>query len=315
MKTIIKTLVGVLLSLTAFGQQDESFSQYFFNPMFVNPAYAGSRDVFSGTLVHRSQWIGLEGAPVTSGIGVHSAIPNTNLGAGLLVMGDKAGPLRNTSYSAILSYHLRVGEKYRLSFGLGGMLSSVRLDYDALSIQDGTDESFMNNTPTTLVPDANAGLYLYSERFYAGASVRHLVQTRVDIKDETGINMSRFKRHYYLNTGVVIPLDDNVDLRPSLMMRYVEAAPAMFDINAHFIFYDQLFVGAGLRTGKRIDIKGMDNILILSAEYDFKNRLRLGYSFDAYLNRMGNYRFGTHEIMLGWDLSFSKTKLASPRYF
>jgi hypothetical protein len=98
-------------------------------------------------------------------------------------------------------------------------------------------------------------------------------------------------------------------------VKYVQAAPVVFDVNAAIIFKQQLFLGAGFRTGKRIDIKGLDNMLIASIEYDFKNRLRFGYSYDFYLSRTGNYNSGTHEIMIGWDLNFTKTKMTSPRFF
>ena len=314
-KQIYISIVGVLLSLASFAQQDPSFSQYFFNPMYVNPGYAGSRDVLSGTLVHRSQWVGMEGAPESQSLNLHSAIPNSKIGLGLQVNNDKAGPMKNTSVAAIFAYHLHVGPEARLAFGISGSVSNLRVDYGKINVDDNTDQSFANNTSASWVPDAGAGLYFYKNRFYAGLSARNLIQSRFKLQDATIANSAKFFRHYYLTAGVVKDLSDNFAIRPSILVKYVQAAPVVFDLNASIIFKQQLFLGAGFRTGKRIDIKGLDNMLIASIEYDFKNRLRFGYSYDFYLSRTGNYNSGTHEIMIGWDLNFSKTKMTSPRFF
>lgn len=313
---ILITLIGGLLTLSGYAQQDATFTQYFFNPMFINPGYAGSRDVLSGTLVHRSQWLGMEGAPTTQALNVHSAIPNTNLGIGLQAYHDQAGPMNNTGFSAIFAYHLRINEKTKLAFGLAGTVNNIRVGFDNINVENTADETFMGNAYSAWVPDANFGLYLYQSRFYAGLSVRHLIQTQFDMETTPGADQGQFKRHYYATVGFVRDLTTTIGIRPSAMVRYVHAAPVMADINASLIFRQRLYVGLGLRTGKRIDIKGMDNILIASAEYVLLNRLRFGYSYDFYANRNGAYnRYGTHEVMLGWDLSFTKTKMESPRFF
>lgn len=310
------SIFGTLLSLVSVAQQDPSFSQYFFNPMYVNPGYAGSRDVFSGTIGHRSQWIGMEGEPESQTLNIHSALPNTNIGLGLQATNDKVGPLRNTSLGLVFAYHLHLGEEARLAFGITGTINNLRIDYSMLSYEDETDPSFVNADQNSWVPDASAGLYFYKNRFYAGVSARNLIQSRFKLDGNGGPNLARFARHYYLTSGIVVPLSTNFDLRPSLLVKYVDHTPAVLDVNASLIFKQQLFVGAGFRTGKRIDIGGMDNMLIASIEYDFKNLpLRFGYSYDFYLSRKGVYNSGTHEIMLGWDLSFAKTKMTSPRFF
>jgi type IX secretion system PorP/SprF family membrane protein len=314
-KHIYISIVGTLLSLASFAQQDPSFSQYFFNPMYVNPGYAGSRDVLSGTLVHRSQWIGMDGAPESQSLNLHSALPYTKIGLGLQVNNDKLGPMKNTTIGAIFAYHLHVGPEARLSFGLLGSVSNLRIDYGKINTDDNTDQVFMNNTASSWVPDAGAGLYFYKNRFYAGLSARNLIQSRFKLQDATIANSAKFFRHYYLTAGVVKDLSDNFAIRPSILVKYVQAAPVVFDLNASIIFKQQLFLGAGFRTGKRVDIKGLDNMLIASVEYDFKNRLRFGYSYDFYLSRTGNYNSGTHELMIGWDLNFAKAKMTSPRFF
>src|ERR1044072_1105853 len=124
-KYIYSSICGLLLSLFGFAQQDPSYSQYFFNPMYFNPAYAGSHDVLSGTLVDRSQWVGMPGAPESQSLNLHSALPYSNIGLGLQVDNDVAGPMRNTSIGAIFAYHLHLGPEARLAFGLEGAINNV----------------------------------------------------------------------------------------------------------------------------------------------------------------------------------------------
>jgi type IX secretion system PorP/SprF family membrane protein len=312
---IITTLGGMLIALGAFAQQDASFSQYFFNPLYINPAYAGSRGVFSGTMVYRTQWVGMEGAPVTQSLGMHSMIPSSNVGLGLQFYNDNLGPMRNTGISAIFAYHLHLGEETRLAFGIEGCMNNVSVSYNKVSIENPNDPSFTGATSSAWVPDANVGLYLYKNKFFTGFSIKHLLQPKFGIQDQNGTGDASFFRSYYLTAGFVSSLSENIGIRPSILLKYVQPAPAVLDLNLSLIFYDKLYIGAGFRTDKRINIDGMDNILVASIEYDVANRIRFGYSYDFYLSRNGNYTDGTHEIMLGWDLYCNKTKMVSPKYF
>ncbi|HSY77437.1 MAG TPA: PorP/SprF family type IX secretion system membrane protein, partial [Bacteroidia bacterium] len=121
---IITTAIGMLMALGTFAQQDASFSQYFFNPLYINPAYAGSRGIFSGTMVYRTQWVGMEGAPVTESVGMHGMIPGSNVGLGLQFYNDNVGPLTTTGISGIFAYHLHLGESTRLAFGIEGVMNN-----------------------------------------------------------------------------------------------------------------------------------------------------------------------------------------------
>jgi len=305
----------MLIALGAFAQQQASFSQYFFNPMYINPAYAGSRGDFSGTMVYRTQWVDMEGAPVTESVGMHGMIPNSNIGLGLQLYNDELGPMRTTGISAIFAYHLRLGEETRLAFGIEGCMENINVAYNQLTIESPSDPSFINNNSSAWVPDANAGLYLYKNKFFAGISVKNLLQPKWGLQYQNGTGNADFYRNYYFTSGFVSKLSDNIGIRPSILVNYVQAAPATIDLDASLIFYDKFYIGAGLRTDKRIGIDGMDNALVLSMEYDIANCLRFGYSYDFYLSRDGNYTNGTHEIMLGWDINSNKTKMVSPKYF
>ncbi|MDF2455796.1 MAG: hypothetical protein K0R51_1789 [Cytophagaceae bacterium] len=305
-----------LLSSSAFAQQDAAYSMYFFNPVYINPAYAGSREVLSGSLVHRSQWVSMPGAPSSQSLTVHSALPNSRIGLGLQVNNDELGPMKNTGVSAVVAYHLPLTEKTKLSFGMSGSLNNIRINWNEININDDFDPAFTNNTSSSWVPDVNAGLYLYKTRFYLGLSANHLLQSRFGLTDAPGANRAKFHRQLYLTSGVVIPVSAAVDFRPSVLVKYVGAAPAVAEIDGSFIFYEKLFLGAGFRSAKRINMAGMDNMLIGIVQFQFTEYLSAGYAYDYYLNRNGTYNsIGTHEIMLGFDISRNKTRMSSPRFF
>ncbi|CAN5311957.1 type IX secretion system membrane protein PorP/SprF [soil metagenome] len=312
---IITTITMAVLSLAMYAQQDAGFSMYFFNPLYVNPGYAGSREVFSGALIYRSQWTAMPGAPTTQALSIHSAIPNSKIGLGLQVYNDDAGPMKNTGAGLTFAYHLKVSEKAKLSFGVTGMLNNISVGWDKINVDDNNDNAFINNRSSSLVPDASAGLYFYKPRFYAGLSATHLLQSKFGLTNVAGSDQAKFYRQYYATAGVVLPISKSIDFKPSILVKYVTAAPVLGEVDAAFIFYQKLFVGAGFRTGKRVDIKGLDNMVVGIIEFDITPSLRLGYSYDYYLNRTGSYNSGTHEFMLGWDISGTKTKMASPRFF
>jgi type IX secretion system PorP/SprF family membrane protein len=314
-KKILITLIGGIVTLSAWAQQDASFSMYFFNPMYYNPAYAGSRGDISGTLVHRSQWVGVEGAPATQSVNVHGMIPDKRLGLGLQVYNDVIGPIKNTSFQLAVAYHLPVGKETTLSFGLQGSLNSLRIAFNQIKFDDQSDQSFINNNSSALVPDASAGLYLYNPRFYAALSSTHLLQPKFGLANMPSATPAMYFRNYYLTSGLVVKLNDKVNFRPSVMLSYTQAAPVNIGVNASFIFYQKLFVGLGTRLSSRIAIPGLDDQLIAMVEYEIGNFMRVGYAFDVYLNPIGRNTFGTHEIMLGWDLNLTKTKMTSPRFF
>ncbi len=303
------------LTLSSFAQQDAGFSMYFFNPVYINPGYAGSRELFSGTLVHRSQWVGLSGAPMTQSLNIHSAIPNSNVGLGLSAYNDNAGPMKNTGVNLTFAYHLKVSEKAKLSFGITGMMNNIRIGFDQIIIDDNTDPAFIENQASGWIPDAAAGLYFYTPRFYCGISANHLVQSRFGLTDHSGADLAKFYRQFYLTSGVVVPISKSLEFRPSLLVKYVQAAPIVGEIDASFILFQKLLLGVGYRTDKRINMDGSDNMAIAIIEFDITRFLRIGYSFDYYLNRSTSYNNGTHEIMIGWDINCNKTKMSSPRFF
>jgi type IX secretion system PorP/SprF family membrane protein len=312
---IIYTITIALLSLSTYAQQDAAFSMYFFNPLYINPAYAGSREVLSGSLVSRNQWVAMPGAPISQALSIHSALPRSRIGLGLQVYNDQLGPMKNTGVNATVAYHLPITKNTKLSFGMSGTLNDVRIGWDNIHINDQNDPSFINNPSSSMVPDINAGLYLYKTRFYLGLSANHLMQSKFGLSNPNSADQARFHRQFYLTSGVVIPISPSVDFRPSILVKYINAAPAVGELDATVIFFQKLFIGAGVRSAKRINIPGTDNMLIGIVQFQFTKSLYAGYSYDYYMSQTGYYNSGTHEIMLGWDISGNKAKMSSPRFF
>lgn len=314
-KTWFVTILFALCSAVVYAQQDAGYSMYFFNPLYVNPAYAGSRELLSGSVVSRNQWIGMQGAPNTQSLSIHSAIPNHRVGLGLQIYNDQIGPMRNTGISLTYAYHIPVNEATKLSFGITGLVNNVSVGWASIHIDNPSDPAFAGNAAMSWVGDAGAGIYLYRPRFYIGFSTNHLLQSRLGLTHAPGADNAKFYRQYYLTSGFVVPINQTVDFRPSMLVKYVNAAPAVADINATFIFYQRLFLGAGYRVGKRINMAGTDNMLVGLVQFEVARSLRIGYSYDYYLNQNGIYNSGTHEFMVGWDISSNKSKLSSPRFF
>lgn len=314
-KRKVATLVAVMLCVGAQAQQDAGFSMYFFNPLYVNPAYAGTRALLSGVLVHRSQWIGMDGAPTTQSLTLHSAIPGTRVGLGLQIYNDQAGPMHNTGINATYAYHLPVNERTKVSFGITGMVNNISVGWSSINVEHPADPAFTGNAATSWVGDASAGVYLYKTRFYAGVSVNHLMQSKFGMEQEPGADRAKFYRQYNLMAGYVLPLNETIAFMPCVLVKYVNAAPIVREVNGIFVFYDRLYLGAGYRAGKRIQIPGTDHMLIGIAKLDVTPNLHIGYSYDVYLSQTGAYNSGTHEVMLGCDINRKNGKGWDRRYF
>lgn len=308
------TIALMLFAFSAMAQQDAAFSQYFFNPLYVNPGYAGSREVLSGVAIYRNQWVGINGSPETESFSLHGPLRDKRVGLGIQLYHDKAGPLQNTGLLATYAYWIPLG-KYKLSLGLQGTIYHLRVDWDEINVEDKTDEAFSGNNAFKIIPDANFGAYFHGQRFYLGASVVHLIENKFKLDDFNRDDVARFFRHYYLMSGVVFKVSQNTDFRPSILMKYVNAAPLDMEANACFIFYEKFFIGAGWRTSQKSNLSQRDNQIVGILEYTIANRWRIGYSYDLDLNELHNYNSGTHEIMVGFDLDVLKTRMLCPRFF
>jgi len=309
MKKIILTLAIVVSTVAVFAQQDAMYTHYMFNTLSVNPAYAGTRDALTITGLHRSQWIGFNGAPQTQTLTLHTPISNKNLGVGLSIINDKIGPTKMTAVYADFAYKIKVSEEGKLSLGLSGGLN-VRENYLIdIPLDNDNDNSFANNEESKLLPNFGFGAYYYTDKFYVGISTPKLLKNNFNTNEvEGGINLASETRHYFFIAGTIFDINNNFKLKPTMLVKYTYAAPIEGDITATLLYKDRIWGGLMYRTG--------DAVGLLIGMY-VTSQLTVGYSFDwSFGNRAVKHNAGSHEIMLMYDLVFkNRAKIRSPRYF
>lgn len=304
-KIILGTIAFIALTTSLKAQQDAMFTHYMYNTLWLNPAYAGTRDAFTITAIHRSQWVGFEGAPIDQTLTMHSPILKGKMGVGLSVLNDKIGPTKSTFLALDLDYQIKINSKSKLSFGLKGLVNFYSVNLNKSILENQNDNAFSENI-NRILPNSGAGIYYYRERFYAGISVPKLMENK--IKSSSLNAVSKEQRHYFFIMGTVFNLSKDVRLKPTCFIKATEIAPIEGDVTANFIIKDKYTLGAMYRTG--------DGFGLLLG-YNFTEQFIVGYSFDwSMVNTTRKYNSGSHEIMLRYDLiSKSKSKIKSPRFF
>lgn len=305
MKKLLIILVSLATVLNAVGQQDPMYTHYAFNTLAVNPAYAGSRDIMTVTGLHRSQWVGFEGAPVTQTITFHSPVYTEALGMGLSLMHDKIGPVRFTSLHADLSYRFRVSDNTRIALGLKGGGNLMQGDIASLFTIDKGDGD-LQNIRSKFLPNVGAGLYIFNPKWYVGLSAPKLLENTFTT-NTVGV-LEGEKRHFFFIAGMVSSLTRSIKLKPTMFIKATETAPLQGDVTAMFIFNDIIELGVMGRTGDAVGAL---------VGYNVNNQLRVGYSFDwSFENVTGRYNSGSHEVMVRYDIyNPEPNKIYSPRYF
>lgn len=289
----------------SFGQQDAQYSQYMFNQLAYNPAYAGSRGVVSGVLLLRRQWLGLDGSPTTGTFSLHAPSRNLRHGFGLGFIHDRIGVTRQNHLTGNYAYRIPVGANH-LALGLSGGINHFANMYSQLTPLE-VDQLNPGTNQAVVLPRLGTGAYFHSERFFLGVSVPNLLSSYYKFKDPMLADVAaQEKNHYFGTIGGAIPLGSKLDFRPSVVAKFVENTPFQMDLNAA-LFYDQkLWVGVGYRTGDAV--VGMIELV-------FSNGMRLGYGYDYTLSRLTEVNSGSHELMLGFDLKQFSGKVITPRYF
>lgn len=309
MKKIILTLIIAISSVALFAQQDAMFTHYMFNTLSVNPAYAGSRDALTVTGLHRSQWVGFEGAPTTQTVTLHSPILNENIGVGLSIVNDKIGPTNMTSIYGDFAYKIKVSKKAKLAFGLSAGLNVRQNGLTDLDLDESIDDSFTTDEDSELLPNFGFGVYYSTDKYYVGLSTPKLLKNDFKSNVSSGGNEHASEaRHYFLIAGAVFNLNSEFKIKPTTLFKLTNGAPAQLDLTASLIFRDKIWGGLMYRTGDAAGVLvGVFITPVLSA----------GYSFDwSYGNETFRNNGGSHEIMLMYDLVFqNKAKIRSPRYF
>jgi type IX secretion system PorP/SprF family membrane protein len=309
-KNIGFALVLTIECLTINAQQAPMYTHYMNNTLVVNPAYAGSRDALTVTALHRSQWVGFKGAPVTNTLTLHTPMKNKHVGIGLSVSNDKTGPVNNTSVFIDYAYIIQLTANSRLAFGLSAGTNIFQASLTSVQLDQQNDPAFQYNINNHVTPNFGFGVYYSRERFYAGISVPDLLQNSYLADNQTNDNavIGKEQRHYFLIAGAVINISDNLAFKPTTLIKITASAPIQVDLTASFIIMKKLLAGVMYRTGDAFGVL---------AGYDITDQLHLGYSYDwSYGLRTFKYNQGTHELVLRYDILFlNKKEVPSLRNF
>jgi len=332
---IIKIVIFFACLMASAGQtaaqQNIQFTQYIFNSLSVNPAYAGYKEEWFLQATHRIQWAGLQGAPVTSQLSIDGVTneDSRRVGLGLQLTADKLGAQTATSLYANYAYRLRLDDEdtRRLSLGLGVGVTQYGLDGSLLSPVTGGDQTLTDATVNSYIPDARVGIYYSGQKWYLGLSAMDLLSgdnsgSIFNWKQDTTQNIMR-KRHFYLITGALLNLSEYTRFRPGILWKEDFKGPSSIDLNAMFIFGNRFWVGASYRTGVSLWNKKysenqtltMMNSVSGIVQFIVSDNLRVGYSYDYTLNTLGNYQHGSHEITLGYTFRGKSQRVLSPRFF
>ncbi len=301
MKTIL-TIICAFILQSMYSQQDSQYTQYMYNTPLVNPAYAGSRETITAFLLHRNQWVGLDGAPVTNNFSINMPVGDSNFGIGLNFVNDKIGPVSENEISADLAYFIQVSENFKLSLGLKGTANLFQLDVNKLRIYDPADPQFQN-VDTEFSPNVGAGLYLFSDKTYFGLSVPNFFESYR--YNDNNVEITKEKMHFYFIAGHVFTLSDNIDFKPAVLSKIVEGAPLQADVTANFLFFDKLTLGAAYR---------WDASVSALAGFQISDSWFIGYGYDLETTKLSNYNSGSHEIFLRYEV-FNRSRVSAPRFF
>ena len=286
MRTKILYFALMLIGLVSYAQQDAQYTQYMYNTINVNPAYAGSRGVLSIFGLYRTQWVGLDGAPETGAFSVNSPIANSNLGVGLSFVNDRIGPTNQNTISADLSYTIRTSETYKLSFGVKGTANLFNLDPSKLNPQH-ADDPLLQDLNNDLSPNVGAGVYLHSDKLYLGASVPNFFETKR--YDDNDVAVYKERMNMYFIGGYVFDLSPSLKFKPAFLTKLVEGAPLQLDVSGNFLINERLVLGAAWR---------WDAAVSAMAGFQITDGFFIGYGYDLETTKLANYNSGSHEIFL-----------------
>ncbi len=303
-------LCSLLYSAISIAQQDAQFTQYMYNTVSVNPGYAGSRGHFSMAALHRSQWVGLEGAPRTLTFNAHSPVGYRGVGMGVSIVNDQIGPTSETYFDVDFSYTIQTSADARLSFGLKGSVHMLDIRFSELN-QDlsnpgGPDPTLQQDIQNRLSPNVGGGVYYHTERFYAGLSVPRILET--SHFDESSLSTANEQMNIYFITGYVFDMNAFWKFKPALLTKVAQGAPLQLDLSANFMYNDKFIMGAAYRWDAAIS--GL-------VGFQISPSFLLGIAYDREITELGSATFndGSFEVLLRYDFIKVLDNLKSPRFF
>ncbi|MCB9187812.1 MAG: type IX secretion system membrane protein PorP/SprF [Flavobacteriales bacterium] len=296
MKKLLYTTMALGLSYLSFGQQLTFNSQYMLNPYLINPAAAGTNERLNVATSFRQQWVGFNDAPRTQMLSFNMRAAD-NMGVGAVIYNDVTGPLRNIGFVGSYAYHLPINDESKLSFGLSLSMTQHVLDASQFVLNDEVDATLNNGNMKSLNPDASFGIQYFGEKFHIGIAAPQLIENKY--KFGTSFEeINKQVRHYYLTGAYKFEINDDFEIEPSTLLKYVPSAPFQFDINARLIYSQAMWVGVSYRDkASLVAMVGME-----------RGQFKIGYSYDYVVSNIRNYSGGTHELYLSFVLKDGSTK-------
>lgn len=311
MKKLLTIFLLLAFAKAVTAQQDPQYTQYMYNPIVINPAYAGNRGVMSIVGLHRSQWVGLDGAPRTQTLSIHTPIANSRVGLGLSVVNDEIGPSDETYIAADFSYTLPMGDNARLSLGLKGGVHLLNVDFTQLNAFNPSDPLLGQNIENRLSPTVGLGVYYHTDRFYFGLSSPNVLQTNhFDESNDSGATafIAQQRIHYFATAGYVFDLNDEIKFKPATLVKVVNGAPLQVDLTANFLFDEKVTIGAAYRWSAALS--GLIG-------FQISDQMMIGFAYDRETTQLGNalYNDGSYELFMRFELFNSYDRIITPRFF
>ena len=291
------TILLIFSVVLVHGQSEATYSQYMFNGLAINPAYAGSHQSLSITALSRMQSMGLDGAPRTQTFAAHNALKDRKIGLGVIFMNDRIGVTNQTGAYFSYAYKIRFDDNSVLSFGLQGGGTVVDANYSELLIDQPGDPNFTEDL-REFKPNFGAGAYFQNSKFYAGISMPQML----DIGDKRITQLKPF----IITSGVIFKVSPSLMIKPNFLFRMVQNRVVEFNYNTNFLIHDVLWLGLSYRPNNSA------NALM---EIQVTDQFRFGYAYEAGINDFRRANSGTHEFMLNYRLIFHKKGVVNPRYF
>lgn len=310
MKNYLLLIIFVIgFGVTADAQQEVQYTQFVFNKLNFNPAYAGSKEAANLSIIYRNQWVGIEGAPKTQTLNFHAPFFKKKIGFGVSITHDEITLSNNWSFSTMYAYRIPI-RKSILSFGLQASLQHLGVRWDQIKTTQIGDGSVPIDQARILIPNVGAGFYFNAPKFYVGLSVPNLIKNEynfegTDVSPDANFFAAQ-AQHFYLMGGAIFTFSEKVKFKPAILMKYIPNAPIDMDINASFLFIDKIWAGVTYRLGDSVD---------LLAQYEITPQFKLGIAYDFTLSQLRKYNQGSFEVMAEYTFLYKKTNWKNPRYF
>lgn len=294
----------------ANAQYDAMFTQYMHNEMFINPAYTGSKEALSVTLLDRQQWLGFTGRPKTMTLSINGPLFNDKMGLGISLMNDQLGVINRNLVYLSYAYRIKTSAKGTLAFGLMGGFHFQDIGLSDVTTIDPGDPSFMADIHNLATPNVGFGMYYYTGKFFTGISIPRMIDDGLAL-NETGNILKHLvvrpaKFHYYFTIGRTFRTSSNVLLKPQIMLKAVVNSPLEMDLNLSALFFEKFWLGASYRS--LADASMIAGIQITP-------QFLISYAYDYQLTEIQRFSSGSHEILLSYLFSYKGQKITSPRYF